>query len=638
MRRRFYSSLIALLLIFMIVWTAFPALAQARSVYWLNWDVHIDQVDMAENRFHVVETHDVQFTGGFSYGSRVIEHNRLDTIEGIRVYEDGDLLYASCSGNIGTFCVRLVSNGWEITYYFKEPIISKRQVFQIEYDVVGALRSYEGGDQLWWMAIPYDTYGYAIASSRITLELPAGYAPRAEIDPVETYGADGTAYVEGNQVIAHSLGSISGKENFELRVQFPHNPNGRTPEWQSSFDSQREFEENVMPFVNIGLIGAGGLLALAGPLGMLTLWRRKGRDPEIGPVPEYLSEPPSDLHPAVVGTLIDEQADTHDIIAILVALAHKGYIVMEETRSEGLFGIGASRKYIFKRTDKKNDTGLSGFESRFMREMFSGGRMERSLDSMKEKFYRAIPKLKSDLYNELVKEGFMKSSPELVRNAWTIIGVLMLGLAGAAFVFLMMLAEESSAAFNFAFLCVPIGLAVSGIVTTFVGRHMPAKTQRGAEETAKWNAFKTYLANLDSYTSVEAAADRFDQYLPYAVAFGLDRSWVNRFAKIDHMPIPTWYYPTYLDGPYRGGYRAGTPLSTGNIGGLAQASGGGFSLDSASGNLAGGLQSMSDGLTNMLSSASSAMTSQPSSSGGGGWSGGGFSGGGSSGGGSAGFG
>ncbi len=83
-------------------------------------------------------------------------------------------------------------------------------------------------------------------------------------------------------------------------------------------------------------------------------------------------------------------------------------------------------------------------------------------------------------------------------------------------------------------------------------------------------------------------------------------------------------------------------------GGLARAGGGGVSLDQMSGNLAGGLESISSGLSHMLNSASRAMTSRPQQassgssgswrSGGGSWSGGGFSGGGGSGGGSRGFG
>jgi hypothetical protein len=104
-------------------------------------------------------------------------------------------------------------------------------------------------------------------------------------------------------------------------------------------------------------------------------------------------------------------------------------------------------------------------------------------------------------------------------------------------------------------------------------------------------------------------------------------------------------------GPYRRGYVAGSPLyrpTNGGMGGLAHA-GGGVSLDQMSGNLSGGLENISSGLSHMLDSAASVMTSRPQSTssgssgswrsgGGGGWSGGFSGGGGGGGGGHSGFG
>jgi hypothetical protein len=129
---------------------------------------------------------------------------------------------------------------------------------------------------------------------------------------------------------------------------------------------------------------------------------------------------------------------------------------------------------------------------------------------------------------------------------------------------------------------------------------------------------------------------------------------VRRFGNLTNVPVPIWYYPTYRGGHYSRGYRAGTPVSE-NLGGglpsasdvmpgeLARAGGGG--LDTMARDFSTGLNSISDGLTNMLNSASRTMVSRPQSSssgswsgGGGGFSGGGGGGGGSSGGGSRGFG
>src|SRR5690606_15997164 len=119
----------------------------------------------------------------------------------------------------------------------------------------------------------------------------------------------------------------------------------------------------------------------------------------------------------------------------------------------------------------------------------------------------------------------------------------------------------------------------------------------------------------------------------YAVAFGLDRTWMNKFSRVDTMPIPPWYYPTYMGGPYGRGYRAGTPIfrgGGGDFGGaglpgeLARAPGAGMSMETLSDSMRVSMENLSSGLTTMMESATRAMTSQPQSSGSSGsWGGGG---------------
>ncbi|NWG15096.1 MAG: DUF2207 domain-containing protein [Chloroflexi bacterium] len=632
-----------------------PAGAQSRSVFWERWDVLIDSVDTFANRFNVSERYDIYFTGTFRFGSAVIPLQNLEDIRSIRVYENGELLRESCSEQPGTYCVDTSSAELAITYYFTQPATNERRQFEIAYTVEGALRIYEGGDQLWWTVIPSEHYGFSIGSSTVTVQMPAGYGPREGVDPVVTYGAPADVQVRGTTaggatVTAQAARQISGDEFFEIRVQYPHNPMARVPSWQSDFDRQRLFEETTKPLIDLGLIVLSLLVAIGGGLGVYALWYTRGRDPKVGPVPAYLTEPPTALPPAVVGTLLDEQADLRDVISTIVDLARRGYLVMEEEQTEGLFGVGKTRKYFFKRTDKPLDD-LRRFEQRIMSALFGGNRMERSLDSLKNTFYAVIPKLQDDLYEAVVEEGLFTAKPSTTRAMWSGLGTVMFVVALIAGFGGFTLIEQISPTL----LCVPAAFAFIGLAAMIVGQHMPAKTRQGSENAAKWRAFREYLQNLDKYSDLKEAAGHFDDYLPFAIAFGLDRSWVRRFSQLEYVPIPVWYYPTYMGGRYRGGYRPGTPLhpfgadsGRANPGELARAGDGGFSLDDMSSGLSGGLEAISGGLTEMLESASRVMTSRPEpastgtsghwSSGGRSWSGGGFKGGGSSGGGSRGFG
>lgn len=613
--------------------------AQTRSVFWQRWDVLINNVDTSGNRFDVTETYDVYFTGTFSFGIRVIELTNLSDIQNIQIYDNNQPLRQGCSEQAGTYCVRTTTDGREVKYYFTQPVTNNNRLIRIQYTVVGALRIYEGGDQIWWSAIPEDHFGYSIGSSTVTVQMPPGFAPREGIDPVEVYGVPGSVQVNGTTIIARPNGTITGNGKFEIRVQYPHDPNASPPRWQAAFDEQRQFDENVRPLLNLGALAVAGLIALGGPLAIFGLWYTRGRDPQIGPVPAYLSDPPSAIPPALVGSLVDERVDIRDILSTFVDLARRGYIVMEEEQTPGVFGIGVNRKFTFKRTDKPSND-LRQFELRVLNRVFSGSSMERSLDSLKNNFYTAIPQIQKDLYKDLVGEGFFKTDPNNTRTLWSSVGTGLLVLAGLVFFGLVSNDELSTTALT----CLPLAVAITGGAAFIFGRVMPAKTRKGAEEAAKWKAFYEYLRNLEKYNTVEEAASRFDEFLPYAIAFGLERSWLRKFSGIENVPIPVWYYPTYVGGRYRGGYTPGTPVPRPDYGDVARAGSGG--LDQLSGGLAGSLESISSGLTSMLDSAARIVTSQPQSSGGSGswssggrsWSGGGFSGGGSSGGGRSGFG
>jgi len=172
---------------------------------------------------------------------------------------------------------------------------------------------------------------------------------------------------------------------------------------------------------------------------------------------------------------------------------------------------------------------------------------------------------------------------------------------------------------------------------------MRSRTAAGEQESAKWKAFRTYLANINKYTDLKQATDQFEKYIGYAIAFGLDKQWIGQFSQV-MTSMPNWYYPTYLYGPWTGRY----PMYGGSsMQGLSQQGGGNFAnwggnssgggLNAMNNSLGEGLKSMNTGLATLLTSASAVMTSTPSSSGSsGGFSGGGSHGGGG-GGGSAGF-
>ncbi|OQA40293.1 MAG: hypothetical protein BWY52_02911 [Chloroflexi bacterium ADurb.Bin325] len=420
---------------------------------------------------------------------------------------------------------------------------------------------------------------------------------------------------------------------------------GQPAPWQAEVDRaaeaerrQEEFRSRWGPVFDLGFMGLGGLLAIGGPVLAYLWWYRRGRDKPVGMIADYLPEPPSDLPPGVVGTLLDERADMQDIMSTLLDLARRGALEIEEEKKPGFLGIGSSTDFVYHRLP--NNLALRAYEKLFLTSFF-GGKNDVQLSDQKEKFYAFLPSLRSALYQEVVKEGLFKENPDKVRGRYGCLGMIVLAIAFFGGMLLINLADSLSSLV----ICAPIGLGVVALSIIITARHMPVRTEHGAEENARWMAFKRYLQNLEKYTKIEEATHIFDQYLPYAVAFGLEQSFIRKFEKVN-APSPTWWIPY---GSSRPGYESSdwsgsTPRSTRGpaLGGGGHREGGGSqpSMGDMSRGMGQGLAGMSLGLSSMLTQASRTLSSSPqsSSSGGGGFSGGGGSSGGGGGGGGSSFG
>ena len=100
-------------------------------------------------------------------------------------------------------------------------------------------------------------------------------------------------------------------------------------------------------------------------------------------------------------------------------------------------------------------------------------------------------------------------------------------------------------------------LLALGALVWVVARVMPRKTVAGAKAAAKWRAFGKYLKQIDEFEQLDMAQDLFDRYLPYAIAFEIETSWITTFSRVA-TPAPRWW------GPHVGSF----PLPS-DLGGLA---------------------------------------------------------------------
>jgi hypothetical protein len=329
---------------------------------------------------------------------------------------------------------------------------------------------------------------------------------------------------------------------------------------------------------------------------MFLLWSARGRDPRIGSVAVQY-EPPDGLTPAEAGTLVDEQAAMRDITATIVDLAVRGYIVIEEKEKAGIAGMLLHAKdYTFHlKKGLKEWPGLKAHELALLGGIFSNGALtDVNLSSLQNVFYKNLPTIKNNIFDELMERGYFLHRPDYVRGGY-VTGGLVIGVT------IFLAGNWFSQKTGIALLPFFVAGIASGIVIAGFGWFMPARTADGAKALAGVLGFEDFLTHVESdhLNRISQTPETFEKFLPFAMALGVEKKWVGAFQNIYSQP-PSWYQGNYSSGGFY-------PIMFVN------------SLD------------------NMTSSASSIMASAPRSSGGSGFGGGGSSGGGFGGGGGGGF-
>lgn len=714
---------------------ASPALAQSdgRTVRATRYDVELAVQQGGD--VLVRETQEIAFRGGaFQQGFRRIPLARMEGIRDVRVEEVAPAAQAYRSGRDAPYTFALsgqTSGGGSgsgdllVEWWFPPTGAAQggaSRTFVISYRAVGVVRFYEGGDQLRWQVLGTDR-PYEIERSTITLRLPPDVSVPAgswmtDLYP-RRYLRDSAS--SGNTVTWQAA-DISANEDIEVRAQWPSGiVAGSPPAWQAAADAADQRNEILGPVLTLGAGAAGLLIPLIGGLALLTVWYTRGRDPRIGQVPPELDSPPSDLPPALVGTVVDEHADAQDVVATVLDLAARGVIAIREVPLAGAAGqasmaAGVGRDFELQLLQERAslDGDLRPFERRVLDSFFTRGATVR-ISELGGWFQRAVPGLQEVLHQEVVDARLFVGDPDRVRQRYRRVGTLVV-VAGVVLGF-----AACSAVPDFAFVAwwPGLGVIVLGVLLTAVAGRMPQWTAAGALEAARWRAYARYLSRAapqaltlpgggaaplprrangrveGSDTSEPSAGveisplergEVFQRALPYAVALGIERTWVEKFSRAG-TPVPRWFEPPVVVlggptlgggpfggpfGPYRGGYgrrrrgRGYVPVPGGWGGGVfpgvppgrqGQAAGAGESIPSGDGDGAGGgglqgwsdrgaggLEQASGSLVDLLNAASEAL----SRGGGSGWSGGGrggghfggggsFGGGGGSGGGGSGF-
>lgn len=530
----------------------------AKSARYSAFDVDMTVLD--DGTFRVVETQTVRFEGGpFQNGHREVYTARTDGIANIRVSEliDGKpapFTETDLSGMVegpNRFSVMRVSGSAQIRWTFA-PATDETRTFIVQYDMLQALRSYPDeatpNQQVWWTPVGGAlTDETPVDGTTVRVTLPAA----VDLSTVEDQNPSNNAVLLGENadepVLDHTTdgqrytwehGPFDGGDELTLRMQFPILlPDYGPPGWQAADDAQRAREqtsESRNAFIHLMMLAVGLLAVGGGGTGLYGAWYLRGRDPHVGLVADFLPQPPDDLSPGAAGALVDEVAHECDVIATLLDLVRRGVVTMRDAGLEGPVPKATGRDYVFELRDPKGP--FAPHERRMLDAMYgrhaeigATTRLSRFGPSVRAK-YEAY---KQDLYKELVDHGYFTRSPESTRDNWARTGlvVIVLGVLGGVIGWL---------AFDAWALIPAIAVIAVGFAVRRLSRAMPRKTEQGAQAAAKWRAFKRYLTDIRRYEKLQESRRIFEEYLPYAIAFGLEQRWVTAFARASAEQAPAW--------------------------------------------------------------------------------------------------
>jgi uncharacterized membrane protein YgcG len=448
----------------------------------------------------------------------------------------------------------------------------------LHYRATNGLRFLEDHDELYWN-VTGDEWDVPIEAATARIELPAA--------------ATGVRAIAFNGVYGSTArDAVVETEGTTIRVTMPHRLDfheGLTAVvgWNRGVVARPTQTQQVL-----GFLATNWPLAIPVPvfLMMFAIWYRVGCDPARRPVAVQY-EPPDSLTPGESGALMDESADMRDVTATVVDLAVRGHLKIEERDESALLGLMKRREYVFHRLEPAGAPPLQPHEQQVIGGIFARG-AEVKLSDLENEFYQYLPRVKDRIFERLVGRGLYRSRPDRVRGYW---------LAGGVFLGAVLITAGITLGSRLQLTPVPFVVAglVSGLIVLGFGRIMPARTTAGARALERLLGFEEFLARveMDRFERVVKTPEMFERYLPYAMAFGVERKWAKAFQEIYREP-PRWY--------------VGTNAAAFNLDGF------------------------SSRLSDLSSRAQSVMTSSPRSSSGSGFSGG-SSGGGSGGGGGGGW-
>lgn len=511
---------------------------------------HVDIEVGEDNTFHITETLTYNFVQAHHGMTRVIPlwhtRNREDGSES-KIY--AKVSNVKCSDSIAS--TERDSKNYTIQVGSADTYVHGEKTYTLSYDYAMGKDPLRKADELYFNIVGTE-WECPIANISWEIHMPKAFDATSLGYSVGNYAASGydtdmlQSTVTDQTITGSYAGNLNAYEGITVRCTLP--------------EGYFIYKINYMPYI---------LVALVVLLCAILFWFT-GKEDKVIPVISF--EPPEGYNPLDVAFVEKEAVSNTDMAALLIYLANKGYLRIEQTKGKDQFSM----------TKIKDYDGDNNIEALYMKGLFRRGNTASTKSLAKESFYEDVAKCITKENKKMKEKKFF--FPTAMPKFLYFIGICVVAVVYG------ILARSMPMTIAFAALCFVLGgllspvvkeglsnldhkitpvvcviifviaavifnafapktwiaFVVCGIADTILALFMffgSKRTKAGNQVYGQILGFKEFIkkAELDRLKMlVEENPSYYYDIMPYAYVLGLSDQWIENFDSM-HMPEPDWY-------------------------------------------------------------------------------------------------
>ncbi|PIT85093.1 hypothetical protein COU36_05270, partial [Candidatus Micrarchaeota archaeon CG10_big_fil_rev_8_21_14_0_10_59_7] len=451
------------------------------------------------------------FRGSYTFAYRDFDFSRGGGVEGLAVYEGAAAYSAACNKQPSTFCY----DGNMVTWYYRAN--DESRTFEVRYTLRDAVKAYDDVAELYWK-VWGDEWAVGVSYMTINVSLPKSLSNQSELRVWGHPALEGTIERRSNGAVL-TVNNVPSEQWVEARVVFPAGILSSTAGarvmsgngLQGILEEERRWAEQGSgedrTWLRYGAVAALFLLFAIG----VYCYLKWGKEPAVRYQGVYERDIPYDYPPAIAGGLVGFGADQNDFNATVLDLVRRKYLGLKKIKTEKFLGVfGKGEDYEFSML-KKDKAGLMEHEKMVLSAFEDAGDGEKTTLDDLTKHLRKERGFFMEWKNAVKDEIEKRKLVDFTGLKWFRI----FGIAPVVLSFLLSFMDP------FAFIVSIPTMSLYFLLDFYWKAVMANRTQEGAEQNARWLAFKRFVSD---FTLLKEKPPEsvvvWERYLVYATALG----------------------------------------------------------------------------------------------------------------------